>query len=326
MGKSEDKRKRIFDKYSSQLHGLQIQGLLPSKHEHLKFVKTYLCPVCLTHFSTNDLEINLSNFLTLEDAPQKSLGGKANTLTCKQCNNTCGREIDFHLVERMFEQDRRKFLPNTKGKGKFVIDGKEVQGEFSVDGNGKITVIHSKKNNHPGKLENYIDNTDKGSIVTIEHKPSRVDVNRLEIALLKTAYILAFEKFGYSIILDECFDIVREQLLNPDKELYPQGFWTKQQIFTEQHEGVLLIETEGYFGLFCVFALKTPSVTKRFGVYLPLPNGDTINVIAKLKDLEGGFALSLNPLLSNFVEELDKAKELIETIKNHHNRVDGREP
>jgi hypothetical protein len=320
MGKSEDKRKRIFDRYSSQLHGLQIQSLLPKKHQHLKFVKTYVCPVCLTHFSPKDLETHLSNFLTLEDAPQKSLGGKANTLTCKRCNNTCGREIDFHLVERMFEQDRRKFLPNTKGQGKFILNGEVVQGEYSVDENGKITVTHSKKNNHPEKLESYIDNTGKGSIVTLEHKPSRVDTKRLEIALLKTAYILAFEKFGYSIMLDECFDIVRQQLLHPDEEIYPEGFWTKQQIFTEQHEGVHLIETKGYFGLFCVFALKTPSSIKRFGVYLPLPEGDTESIIAKLKDLEGGFALRLNPLQGNFIQELDKAKELIETIKNHHNK------
>ncbi len=315
MGKSEDKRRRIFDKYSYQLYGLQIQGLLPLKHQHLKFEKTYICPVCLNHFSPDDLETHLCNFLTLEDAPQKSLGGKSNTLTCKQCNNTCGREIDFHLVERMFEQDRRKFLPNTKGKIKFILDGKEVHGEFSVDKNGKITVIHSKKNNHPEKSKNFIENTGKGSIVTIEHKPSRVDVNRLEIALLKTAYILAFEKFGYSIILDECFDIVREQLLYPDIKIYPEGFWTKKQIFTKHHEGVHMILTEGYYGLFCIFPLKTPSTTNRFGVYLPLPNGDTKSVVAKLKKLEGGLALRLNPLLSNFVDELDKAKDLIETIK-----------
>ncbi|MDD4438113.1 MAG: HNH endonuclease [Tissierellia bacterium] len=41
----------------------------------------------------------------MEDAPPKSLGGKANTLTCKTCNSKCGHEIDFHLTERLLEID-----------------------------------------------------------------------------------------------------------------------------------------------------------------------------------------------------------------------------
>lgn len=41
------------------------------------------------------------NPLTLEDAPPKSLGGKAHVLTCKECNNKAGQKIDYHLTERM---------------------------------------------------------------------------------------------------------------------------------------------------------------------------------------------------------------------------------
>ncbi|WP_375560207.1 hypothetical protein ACE193_21245 [Bernardetia sp. OM2101] len=316
MTENAKKREKIFNVFSSQLNTLNSGNLLPSKYKNLKFDKTYVCPICLVQFSRDDLNTEIENFLTLEDAPQKSLGGKANTLTCKKCNNTCGAEIDFHLVEGVHKQDRKHFLPNTTGRVKFSISkGEQVQGEYSVNDAGVITVEHSTKNNNPAKLSYHIDNIRKDSIVILEHKASKVDEKKLEVALLKTAYILAFEKFGYSIILDECFDIVREQLLKPNNEIYPEGFWTRQEVFTEKHEGLHLIKINEGVGLFCVFPLKTQSSTKRFGVYLPLPKEDTEKTIKTLKNMQKDSPLTLYPLSSDFIHNFQKTEEIIKDIK-----------
>lgn len=221
-----DRRKKIFDLYSNQLRNLVSEGLLPGVE--LPFVDTYICPICLKAFSSKDLADSSPNMLTLEDAPPKSLGGKANVLTCRKCNNTCGHEIDFHLTERLIEIDSRAFLPNTQMKAKLKHKGKTVQGTVKVDSVGKIVVTHATKNNHPENLNSYISQTGKGNAVEIEYPKSRVDVHRLEVALLKTGYMLAFAKFGYAFILDTAFDQIREQLKNPEMEIYPEGFWTKQ--------------------------------------------------------------------------------------------------
>ncbi len=314
MSKGFDKRKRIFDKYVFQLEKLNENKLFAD------FVNYnpghYICPICLCQFSEKDLNLESKNMLTLEDAPPKSLGGKANTLTCKHCNNKCGHEIDFHLTERLIELDERAFRPNIKSKAKFTHKGLKVQGELNVNPDGIITVIHDKRNNHPEKLEQYIKSTKKDEIIDIEFMPSRVDKHRLEVALLKTAYLLAFEQYGYPLILSQPYNIVREQLKSPDLEIYPEGFWTKQKSFKKEHEGVHLIKSFGFEGFQSIFSLKTRSSENRFGVYLPLSEKNTKAIIDKFKEQKAGFRFTLHRLdMNDYFEEILNMKLITNFIK-----------
>ena len=304
MSKGFEKRKRVFDKYVSQLKRLKENNLLSSsiKYEN----GCYICPICSNLFFEGDLNDDSKNMLTLEDAPPKSLGGRANTLTCKTCNSRCGHEIDFHLTERLIELDERAFRPSVKTKAKFTHNGLKIQGELNIDSDGKITVIHDKKNNHPEKLDKYVKSTGKDDIVDIEFKPSRVDKHRLEVALLKSAYLLAFEQYGYSLILSSPYDIVREQLKNPDSEIYPEGFWTKQNSFKKEHEGVHVITSQGFEGFHAIFSLRTKTSENRFGVYLPVSVKTTNDVIERLKEQEAGFALMMESYMTNdYFEEIE---------------------
>jgi hypothetical protein len=313
MAKGLEKRKRIFAKYVEQLKLLNEGSMLS---EPFRFdSEKYVCPICLNQFSEEHLSDNSNQMLTLEDAPPKSLGGKANTLTCKSCNNKSGHEIDFHLTEHLIEKDIRDFLPNIKSKASFLHKGKKVQGELNVDSNGNITVIHSNKNNNPTNLDEYVNETGKDDIINIEFKKSRVDRLRLEVALLKSAYILAFEKYGYALILNESYDIVREQLRNPNKEIYPEGFWTKQSSFTEEHEGVHLIKSDGFEGFYAIFVLKTNISEHRYGVYLPISKHLTKGIIYKLKEQLGGFALNLESLeVNNYLQDSENMQLLTSYI------------
>ena len=80
-----------------------------------------------------------------------------------------------------------------------------VQGTVRVDENGTMTRFHSNKNNHKEKLEEFIKRIDPNSenpFVTIEFPTGKVDLFKLKFALLKSAYLLVFERFGYLFILD----------------------------------------------------------------------------------------------------------------------------
>lgn len=57
-----------------------------------------LCPLCLRPFSRSDAE---KGRLTLEDVPPRSVGGRARTLTCKDCNNGAGAMLDSHLARQV---------------------------------------------------------------------------------------------------------------------------------------------------------------------------------------------------------------------------------
>ena len=315
MTKGVDRRKRFFDKYTNQLKILKENKLLP---ESLNFKEgVYLCPICLNEFTEHDLDLSSTNMLTLEDAPPKSLGGHSRTLTCKACNSRCGHEIDFHLTERLIEIDVRAFLPKVIAKAKLTHKGVQVQGEVKISEDGTISVIHREKYNHPEKLKKYVSSTGKDDLVEIEFNASRVDKHRLEVALLKTAYILAFEQYGYALILSSAFDIVRKQLENPDSEIYPQGFWTKQTSFKREHEGVHFVNDKEFEGFYAIFLLKTKSSETRFGVYLPLAKEKTQEVIENLKGMEGGFAVKMISYMANdYFEDIENMRLMFNHMKN----------
>lgn len=317
MAKGKEIRQKLFDKFSNQLHLLAELKLYDID---LKFDKTFICPICLKQFSEKDLDTTLDTCLTLEDAPPKSLGGKAITLTCKKCNNEFGHEIDFHLVEKLNELGIKSFLPNTGSKATITHNGIEVQGTMKVDENGVMTITHLKKVNNPNRLKKYVSKTGKDDIVDLQFPMSRVDLKRFEIALLKSAYIMAFEQYGYALVLNEAYDIVRKQLLNPDDEIYPEGFWSQQSVFTENFKGVHLIKTKGFEGFQAIFVLKTKVQNFGYGVYLPISEKNPVEIMERFKIQEAGFSLKYESYLdSDYFSDKENLVKCV-TFLNNQNR------
>jgi transcription elongation factor Elf1 len=199
MTDGDKKRKMIFDKFSNNLTLLAENNIL--KDIKLKFEKTYICPICTEQFSENALNQNLKNPLTLEDAPPKSLGGKANILTCKSCNNTCGQKIDFHLTERMRELDHLNFLPNTEFNAKFEQNGRIIQGTIKIGSDGTIQALHKNKTNNPINLSTYIKSISKERKIKLNFLEPKSDPFKVQLALLKIGFLMTFSQYGYAFIL-----------------------------------------------------------------------------------------------------------------------------
>lgn len=279
------KRKGIFDKYSANLDLLASEGLLPGLIK--KYEKTYICPICLNHFSENDLDISLKNHLTLEDAPPVSLGGTSNTLTCKSCNNGCGTNIDKHLVDRMREMDKEQFVPGAIFEAWFNMGALKVKGLISVMKDGKHKVKFDLKHNNPQILKQFLEHVDsesaKGGYILKPILPdSKIDVKKLQLALLKSGYMLVFSKFGYAFILDKAYDRVREQLLNPEKEIYPTNFWFHHFSLKEIPDVPFIIE-KGLQSIMPTFALSTNLSLRVFYTIIPLNTKPIESVIDELQ-------------------------------------------
>ncbi len=317
MSRGENKRQIIFDKYVKNRNLLIDNNLIEGERD------IYLCPICKKSYTSIDDE---ENPLTLEDAPPKSLGGNPNVLTCKRCNNTAGHQIDFHLTERLRELDSASFLPNTETDVKIRIGAEVFNGRIIIDEKGKISVIHSKKNNHPIKLEEKMIGLKGGDIVDLNFLKTKVIPEKLEYALLKTAYILAFKKFGNSLIFDPCFDIVREQLNNPNQRIYPEKFWITPP-YPQKMEGVYFVCDEGLECLMTIFNLDTGNSLRKFSVFLPCPINDIADVLDKLGnkfEIEKTFILKMYPWEQDddgYLDDVENIKEMyrwIEERKNVH--------
>ncbi len=279
MSKGDDKRKKIFEKYSSNLQFLIDNGFITGIS--LKYDKTYICPICMDQFSSEDLDVTKSNHLTLEDVPPKSLGGRPCVLTCKKCNNAAGHKIDSQLYARMYEMDQQKFVSGSSFKARFRQDDEIVQGEVTVGEDGKIKVKNSYKNNNRAKLDTFIDGISPKTgnpVMNIEFIPSKIDFKGLQVALLKTAYLLCFEKFGYAVINDACYNIVREQIQNPNLDIYPTQFWF-QGPFNENQYGVHISTNVGLECFMVIFPLKSHT-NRVFGAILPIKTTPIIEIVA----------------------------------------------
>jgi hypothetical protein len=270
MGTKLDSRKRLFDKFSNQLHLLKENGLI---NIDLKFDKTYICPICLDQFQEKDIISSSTNFLTEEDAPPAKLGGKRIVLTCKDCNSTAGHQIDNHLVNRIRENDENSFYKGTKQYRNIEFEGQNITAEITSNGDGTLRVFHKSKNNNPSLLDKFvygIKNKTVGPFLNLERKDYQVNSERVNLALLKTSYIITFSKFGYIFLLDDFFNPIRNQIRDMNVGYESHIFLSKQ--LETNNSGSYYVMNTGAKSIFNVFTLSTEYSQTVISSFIPMPN------------------------------------------------------
>ena len=270
MGTKLDSRKKLFDKFSNQLHLLKENGLI---NIDLKFDKTYICPICLDQFQEKDIISSSANFLTEEDAPPAKLGGKRIVLTCKDCNSTAGHQIDNHLVNRIRENDENSFYKGTKQYRNIEFEGQNITAEITSNGDGTLRVFHKSKNNNPSLLDKFvygIKNKTVGPFLNLEPKDYQVNSERVNLALLKTSYIITFSKFGYIFLLDDFFNPIRNQIRDMNVGYESHIFLSKQ--LEINNSGSYYVMNSGAKSIFNVFTLSTEYSQTVISSFIPMPN------------------------------------------------------
>jgi hypothetical protein len=315
---SDHKRQILFDVYSENLFLLRQHALIPPFET--KFEKPFICPICLNEFTQEHLNTKLEQHLTLEDAPPKSLGGKANVLTCKKCNNTCGHEVDAHLAKRIKELDKTKFFNNSEAQAKVMKDGVQVNGTIIVDEKGIMKMFHSIENNNPVVLKKFINSVKKNTVIDFTFMPSKTNDDRLKLALLKTGYLLLFQKFGYSLILGKEYDRIRTQLQYPNELIYPLDFWFLGPFPKELTKNVPFVIEPGLGSILPFFELTTGKTNYIFATILPINDRPVEQVIEGFKkkfNETSEFNISMHKFNSetDFLTNMENAAELLAFVK-----------
>jgi hypothetical protein len=296
MNKQEQKKLKLFNLFSRNLEWVKEH---PSVSFQPDFVNGYICPICFDVFFEKDLMNSSINPLTFEDIPPLSLGGKKLALTCKKCNSWSGHELDIHLLNSLLKTDSQLFLPNSKSKITFESHGSKMNGALEVDKNGIVILkLHSERSN-PEQSKQFIDNLFYSPKTiyspffyqekSLRNEYSRAPIlnmkfnknpneRRAEVALLRIAYLLAYATFGNGFYINGGLYKVREQILNPDKEILPKCFWLKYD-FPKKCEGINIISLPKELQCFLVvFNLQTESQTRQFAIVLPGPSDTGLKV------------------------------------------------
>ncbi len=288
MKKSYNKKLALFKLFSQNLEWVKEHPAISFRPD---FSDGYICPLCFDTFFEKDLDNSLQNYLTLEDIPPKSLGGKPLALTCKKCNSTSGHELDVHLLNNLLDTDVNMLLPNSKAETTFELNGNKMNGTVEVDEKGTLKFdLHPHRSN-PNQAKHFMEDMfPPRTIYSPIFYPDKMFSNgyksptfhmkfkntsnerRAEVALLRIGYLLAFATLGNGFLINGGLYKVREQILNPDMDILPKVFWIKYD-FPKEIEGVNIISSPKEMQSFLVvFTLKTPSQSRQFAIVLPGPS------------------------------------------------------
>jgi hypothetical protein len=312
MALTDQKKKRLFDKISNQLLLLKENKIISNCFQ---FDNPYLCPICLREFSEQHLTPSKENYLTLEDAPPDSLGGSKIALTCKECNNTCGHTIDWHLTEAINYKDSQAFYKGSVHHGKVAIDGKYVTVELTAEGDGVLKAYHRIANNNPTVLEKFIyglKNKTIGPLLNFERPAPRFLKERVNYAIVKANYIITFAKFGYIFLLDPIYNDIRSQLLNPGEVIYPYSPFVENQ-FSTQDIGTKYITTQGLESIMNIMAFRTNYSETIVSASLNLPHLTIAQLGTRIDHAKKGNVLQGE--LSRYDESIDLFNDITEIEK-----------
>lgn len=272
----------------------QIENLpwITQEGESIQIKNVFICPICLKAIELSKIkEDKLNDVISLEDVPPKSIGGKPNLITCKKCNNSCGHDIDVYL------QNELKYIEDLKSKKdkKAKVSSEEISlnATFSLNDDNSIALIIKKENN-PNNVQAYFDHIKKSwANTTINVQISLSDVKRnkesANIALLKSAYLLAFKKLGYIYILNSNLSVVREQILNPNDKILSSFIVGDESYIPDTYSnGVYRAFFNKMEILMVIFSFKLGNATEmcRRAIALPPINTETdiYEVISKSKE------------------------------------------
>ncbi len=207
-GDSAAKRGRLFDLFVNQ-----------PGHQDLTRGTIFWCPLCRKPFSREHV-VGDPPALTLGHIVQECLGGTWKTLCCRWCNNGNGHEIerDFLASHRVTDW--------AQGCGKIDVrmgEGGRVKAEMRRDPTTDridIRIITPMANPAvPAQrvmLEELLKNPESGNSFSVTMPWFRP--NWCKATICQSAYLLMFKYFGYDFARCGTYNVIRDQVLEPDTE------------------------------------------------------------------------------------------------------------
>ena len=213
--------------------------------------------------------------------------------------------------------ERSHFLIGTDHRIKIMDLDKEkpINATLEIKGKDDLKMLISENNNNPYSLKERLNKLVDGKEIMIQNEPLKVNVRRASAAIIKNAYIILFAKFGYSFMLDKQYDKIREQIMNPEPYILPDGLWTMQKNL-DLFDNVYLSGDNHYRGFFIAYTVMRRQLY-RFLVFIPTPLVYYEEAAAIFRNIERGDRLSLMRINNtDFLGNKEEAKDwLYKTYK-----------
>ena len=268
---NKSKRDSILEHYAKQIETIPF---LSSDGVKFHMADAYICPLCLHAYAIGNAE------LTLEHVPPESVGGKPILVTCKACNSNCGANIDVCLTNELEIVHNLNHLDTIPQKTRLAFNSVEINAQTTFSKTEGFKFMISPDNNNPIEFEGFMTeakNAKEGYeikvVANITNRKRNYDL--ANIALLKSAYLMAFYELGYMYVLNANTNIIRDQLQNPKKNVIGNSFVidSKNDALENLSNGVYYAQLNNIGCVIVIMELKLrqSEIKHRKTVVLPHP-------------------------------------------------------
>lgn len=185
--------------------------------QHPELVNTYLCPLCCSRFWLREAADGsvTDGDLSLDDAPplaMKNADGRVKVLVCRICNNTAGSLVEADLSHYWRQVSFVRQQPDGPFPATLQMGSESVNvearylpadsegGPFTLSVVGGPPGTHDHPETHArmwAEVDRIHDEgTWDGTAFTVTPKRG-FKHKQVSVALLKSAYLIAFARFGY---------------------------------------------------------------------------------------------------------------------------------
>lgn len=267
---NKSKRESIIEACSKQI---EIIPFVTSDGVEFRMADAYICPLCQHVYAI------AHDALTLEHVPPESVGEKPILVTCKACNNRQGSDLDVYLMNELEISHNLKHLDTIPQKSRIAFNGVEINGQTTFSKSEGFMFMISPDNNNPIEFEGFMKearNAKEGYEIklTANITNRKRNTNLANIALLKSAYLMAFHELGYMYVLNPSTNVVREQILNPKQQLIstPYVIADETGIPEDIPQGVYYAQFDDIVCVVVVMNLQLPKSEQKHRKAVVLPN------------------------------------------------------
>jgi len=163
----------------------------------------YVCPLCRRSFYEY-----APHLLTKEHVPPKAVGGWVLALTCIECNNSAGHQIQSHQVER--HRQEQFWAGNGVGQTNLEIQTNKgvVRGTVSLSGSPRLFVVQRERTAPAAQAST----EDELASATLHKLGNAYSWHKARVSDLRNAYLWVFAEFGYNLVMHDFYNWVREDI------------------------------------------------------------------------------------------------------------------
>ena len=277
MPESNDNRRRaeiLYESYSTNLEWYKPE---------LKDL--FVCPLCFRIFDRDAL---VDGTLTIEHIIPSSIGGRLTTLTCRDCNNQAGSELEANLVQEARVDDIFRARLSTSIRSVVAVGEGEQAADVSFFDEGELAVVINGLPQHTNPVqqelvEAALSNGARSFKITsnfgYRHLPAQV-------AKIRSAYLMMFRYFGYAYIRDSRFDDLRKLFVTPDENSpYIAGLFELPDPIMTNVVG-LVKSPEEIRGFLVILDMSTES-ERHVGMLFPGFDAEAGELYQRLKSRQG---------------------------------------